>query len=87
MKPHVCFGICTDGQSVREFTCPLRDDCQYYPRDIRWLANNYDLTETFGDGRVGEIHPPKAPLQDFRCPYFLPRPQSLKRKTISTPFD
>lgn len=87
MKPHVCFGICTDGILLQEYTCPFRDECQYYPKDIRWLANNYDLTETFGDGRIGEIHPPKAPLQDFRCPYFLPRPQSLKRKTISTPFD
>lgn len=101
-RQYVCYGVYSDGQSVRDYRCDFREECQYFPLNHRWLAENYMKTETFGDGTIGEIKPPPMPPPsnqktkvDYRhytpprcqCPFFLPRHKELKRKTISTPFD
>lgn len=102
-KYHVCYGqYPLEGGLLQTVRCDWREQCQYYPINPRWLAEHYAETETFGDGRVVEIHPPPCPPPRNRkektdartwtpepcpCPWFLPRPGKKERKTISTPFD
>lgn len=102
-RPYVCFGVYPqEGGLLADVRCDFREQCQYYPTDIRWLAKNYMFTETFGNGTIGEIKPPPMPPPmnqktkvDYRfyqppkckCPYFLPRPNAKKREKVKTPFD
>lgn len=96
MEYKFCLGCIRVNGLLREIECPLRDDCQFYPTNPRWLAEHYAETDTFGDGRVKEIVPPPYKTQKngkekadnvYTCPYFLPRPNNKERKTFSTPFD
>lgn len=91
-----CLGTYRD-EGYKEYTCQFRDTCYHYP-PMRWLADNYRLTETFGDGTVGEIKPPAMPPPPnpkrpytgepiCKCPHYLPIGTGEKKERPKTPFD
>lgn len=78
MKEHYCWGIYMD-DGYMEHTCFFRDRCLYYPKNVRWLADNWSHIDDFV-----RIHPPQMPPPPnlkkpydgedrCHCPYFYER--------------
>ena len=77
-----CLGVVRVNRMFKEVTCSQRDNCVYYPRNIRWLADNYPKCDTFGGSEFIELHPTDQP-----CPWFLPRDKGRVKTKVKTPFD